>query len=80
MLFLCKTEPLVIGHETTEELYDFDNTETDHPPISPDLNPQENLWNWLKDYVSQQYSLFDIRPYYPIPIIQEGWELYQLMY
>ncbi len=23
------------------------------PPYSPELNPQENMWNWLKKYISE---------------------------
>lgn len=26
------------------------------PPYSPDLNPQENVWAWLKDYCARDSS------------------------
>lgn len=29
---------------------------TDHPPYSPDLNPIENVWSWMRDYISHRYS------------------------
>jgi transposase len=61
------------SYETTEELEDLDVSKTDHPPISPDLNPQENLWNWLEDYVSKRTGFFgDIRREALTPYILEG--------
>ncbi|OCK73190.1 hypothetical protein K432DRAFT_449511, partial [Lepidopterella palustris CBS 459.81] len=26
------------------------------PPYSPDLNPMETVWNWIKDYIQNQYG------------------------
>ena len=26
------------------------------PPFSPDLNPIEHVWNWMKDYIQKNYS------------------------
>lgn len=26
------------------------------PPFSPDLNPIENCWNWMKDYQDQKWG------------------------
>ena len=27
------------------------------PPYSPDLNPIENCWNWIKDYIKDKWGL-----------------------
>lgn len=61
------------SYETTEELYGLDIVETDHPPVSPDLNPQENLWNWLKEYVSERCPS-GVRNHDLASTIQEGWD------
>ena len=26
-----------------------------HPSLSPDLNPIETVWNWMKDYIQKEY-------------------------
>lgn len=45
------------------------------PPYSPDLNPIENVWDWIKDYIQNKYGIFDTRTY---PVlrskVQEAWE------
>jgi hypothetical protein len=59
-LLMQDRAPCHWSYQTTEELYGLDISGTDHPPISPDLNPQEDLWNWLKDYVSSRCVSHDI--------------------
>jgi transposase len=27
------------------------------PLLSPDLNPIEAIWNWIKDYIEDKYGL-----------------------
>jgi hypothetical protein len=62
------------SYETTGELEGLDVDKNDHPPISPDLNPQDNLWYWLKGYVSDRCGSSDIRQPNLISIILEGWD------
>ena len=42
--------------------YAEDNSETlviiNQPPYSPDLNPQENVWCWLKKFISKSLAYF----------------------
>ena len=41
-----------------------------HPPCSPDLNPIEPIWNWMKDKAyTKNFSNFDEL----IEVIQEVW-------
>jgi transposase len=30
------------------------------PPYSPDLNPIETIWDWMKDYIQEQYPQYEI--------------------
>ena len=45
------------------------------PPFSPDLNPNENCWNWIKDYIQDKWGLEE-RPSYARlrGYVAEAWE------
>jgi len=51
------------GIYTAQEVKDFakdhvkDLVLIHQPPYSPELNPQGNMWNWLKNFVSQASAL-----------------------
>lgn len=40
---------------TIEELHQRGIFPIDWPPYSPDLNPIEQLWNWIKDWIGDRY-------------------------
>lgn len=40
---------------TIEELHERDIYPIDRPPYSPDLNPIEQLWDWMKDWIGERY-------------------------
>ena len=40
---------------TTKELEARGIQTLPHPPYSPDLNPIEMVWNWMKDYIEKNY-------------------------
>jgi len=45
------------------------------PPFSPDLNPIENLWNWMKDYLERTYGTSLHVSYDELRRrVQEAWE------
>lgn len=45
------------------------------PPFSPDLNPIENCWNWMKDWIQDCYGL-DEKPSYDRlrAYVKQAWE------
>lgn len=47
---------------------------TSHPPYSPDLNPIENIWDWIKDYISQRYGSMVIALDDMKFVIQDAWD------
>lgn len=66
------------GHassETQADLRDRGIKTISWPPYSPDLNPIENCWNWMKDYIGEHYGN-DSNPSYDILRLQvkEAWE------
>jgi transposase len=55
----CKTAPGAPGHAakaTHEDLAERGVKVISWPPYSPDLNPIETVWNWMKDYVKDKYG------------------------
>ena len=61
------------AHITTEELKERNIPLLSHPPFSPDLNPIENVWNWMKDYIEKNFpekmSYDNLRK-----AVKEAWE------
>ena len=46
------------------------------PAYSPDLNPIETLWNWMKDWIQDVYGLVDKLPPNQLrQAVQEAWEV-----
>jgi transposase len=43
------------------------------PPFSPDLNPIEHVWNWMKDYMERHYPERMTRPQLKQAIL-DSWE------
>lgn len=47
--------PSHVSAETTQELHERHIFPISWPPISPDLNPIEMVWNWMKDWIQDKY-------------------------
>lgn len=53
------------GHRAAATLADLESrgiTVEKWPPFSPDLNPIETVWNWMKDYIEDKYGLEEKPP------------------
>ena len=44
-----------IAKATIKELESRGIPTLPHPPYSPDLNPIETVWNWIKDYIEKDF-------------------------
>lgn len=66
------------GHSaqsTREEMAARGIQQVDWPPFSPDLNPIESCWNWMKDHIEDAHGLVE-KPSYPQlrRWVQEAWD------
>ena len=44
------------------------------PPYSPDLNPIETCWDWIKDYIKDKYGLEENPSYDKLRVyVKEAW-------
>jgi hypothetical protein len=45
------------------------------PPFSPDLNPIETCWDWMKDYVGDKWGLEELPSYDNLrKYVKEVWD------
>jgi len=67
-----------LGHaaaETKEDLRRRGITLMDWPPFSPDLNPIESCWDWMKDWIEDRYGLEEKPSYDKLrEYVKEAWE------
>lgn len=66
------------GHaaaETQEDLRERGIMVMEWPPFSPDLNPIESCWNWMKDWIEDRYGLEEKPSYEKLrQYVKEAWE------
>ena len=45
------------------------------PPFSPDLNPIETVWDWMKDYIEEHYGGYENPGYDTLrSYVREAWD------
>lgn len=54
-LFIQDNTPCHKAALTKRELQARDIQVITWPPFSPDLNPIEHVWNWMKDYIQKKF-------------------------
>lgn len=66
------------GHRAAGTKKDLENRKirvVDWPPFSPDLNPIESCWNWMKDYIEDKYGLEEKPSYAKLKrYVEEAWQ------
>lgn len=59
LLFMQDGAPAHKAQGTLQDLRDRGIQTIWWPPYSPDLNPVETVWNWMKDYIEDKYGLIE---------------------
>ena len=71
--FMQDNAPGHQAQETIQELNERNISRIFWPPFSPDLNPIETVWNWMKNYIENKWG--DIQLSYDVlrEAVTEAW-------
>lgn len=75
ILFMQDNAPAHRSKKTTEFLQARNISPIKWPALSPDLNPIEHCWNWMKDYLQQTYGDRKFTSAELYEKVQEAWEI-----
>jgi DDE superfamily endonuclease len=72
--FMQDNAPAHTAQSIVEELGEHGITPIQWPVYSPDLNSNEMVWNWMKDWIQDQYD-DSLRGYDALRVaVEEAWE------
>ena len=74
LLLMQDNAPSHSGYLAKEELLRREILLVDWPPYNPDLNPIKILWDWMKDWIEENYPDKQFSPPVLRRIIQEAWD------
>jgi hypothetical protein len=72
-IFMQDGAPGHAADETLQDLLDRGIVKVEWPPYSPDLNPIETVWNWMKDYIKDNYPQDKMRYDELRKAVKEAW-------
>lgn len=75
LVLMHDNAPAHTGRDVLAEIQSRGITVVKWPPYSPDLNPIETCWNWMKDYIEDMYG-DDRKPSYDTLRlwVQQAWD------
>jgi transposase len=73
LLFMQDGAPGHGASATKEKIWELGIQMIYWPPFSPDLNPIETVWNWIKDYLQANYP-DRMTPSELRIVLEEAWE------
>jgi transposase len=74
LLFMQDNAPIHMAEIVTAELQESGINAIVWPPYSPDLNPIEHVWAWVKDWINEKWPQARNTGYILMEQIEEAWK------
>jgi len=74
LIFMQDNAPGHAAADTIQDLQERGIHKEEWPPYSPDLNPIETVWNWMKDYLQRHYGHLEFGYNRLREVVNEAWD------